>query len=234
VFGHLLPKVAYPVIRGPLKGIKIILGSLAGEGGGVSVYLDLVEKEQTEAFLKTLKAGQVCFDIGANVGYYTLLSSRIVGKRGRVFSFEPSIRNLTFLYRHTILNDIRNVTIIAAACSDTMSISDFNSGFNHATGHLDYSNESKGISNLVPTVTVDFLVEQFSIQPDVIKIDVEGAELFVLQGALKTLKTLKPKIFLSTHSDSLKTDCLSFLKSLDYKIEPLDKNTDHAMEFLAS
>jgi len=71
VFGKLLPRWAYPVIRGPLKGAKFILGTLSGEGGGATVYFNMSEPEQTSAFVGALKPGQVLFDIGANVGYYT-------------------------------------------------------------------------------------------------------------------------------------------------------------------
>ena len=91
-------------MRGPLKGAKFILGTLSGSGGGASVYFGMTEPEQTSAFVATLKNGQVFFDVGANVGYCTILGSRIVGSRGRVLAFEPAIRNVTYLYRHSILN----------------------------------------------------------------------------------------------------------------------------------
>src|SRR5258708_797490 len=93
VFGKLMPKLAYPVICGPLQGSRFILGTLAGEGGGSSVYFNLLEPEQTSAFVNTVKNGMVLFDIGANVGYYTILGARLVGSKGKVFSFEPLIKN---------------------------------------------------------------------------------------------------------------------------------------------
>jgi hypothetical protein len=89
VAGRLLPRIAYPVLRGPLKGARFVLGSLAGEGGGASVYLNQVERHQTAALVDVLRSGQIFFDIGANVGYYTVLGSRLVGVSGSVLAFEP-------------------------------------------------------------------------------------------------------------------------------------------------
>ena len=62
--------------------------------------------------------------------------------------------------------------------------------------------------------------------PDVLKIDVEGAELAVLQGGMEILKRRKPTIFLSTHSIELRESCLNLLKEIGYKAEPLVSGND--------
>ena len=237
VFGKLLPRLAYPVIQGPLKGAKFILGTLSGDGGGATVYFNMTEPEQTSAFVDTLKIGQVFFDIGANVGYYTVLGARIVGLHGKVFAFEPVIRNLAYLYQHTVLNKASNVTIISAACSDTLSLTIFSAGLNFATGHMTQNihldDDANGLLFPVPTVTVDAIVQQLGVSPDVIKIDVEGAEHSVLRGAQATLHKAKPKIFLSTHSDILRSICLEYLKGFGYTCKGLSKNNNTPSEFLA-
>ncbi len=64
VSGKVLPKTAYPVLCGPLKGARFILGSAAGYGGGARTYFNLVEPEKTRAFMNIVGAGQVLFDIG--------------------------------------------------------------------------------------------------------------------------------------------------------------------------
>lgn len=238
LFGKLLPRVAYPVIHGPLKGAKFILGSMAGDGGGATVYFNMVEYEQTNFFVNTLKTGQILFDIGANVGYYSILGSRLVGPQGRVFAFEPVIRNVAYLYQHTILNNAHNITIISAACSHQLSLTTFSLGGNFATGHISNNLQSqKDSSHLVipvPTITVDALVEQLGITPDVIKIDVEGAEYSVLLGSQTTLRNSKPKIFLSTHSSELRTNCLEYLKGIGYKYEILSQDKDNPSEFFVT
>jgi hypothetical protein len=73
ISAHLIPKIAYPVIRGPLFGLKFIHGAASGEGGGATIFFGLVEPKQTEAFKSALKDGFIVFDVGANIGYYTLL-----------------------------------------------------------------------------------------------------------------------------------------------------------------
>jgi FkbM family methyltransferase len=234
VFRRLLPRIAYPVIRGPLKNARFILGALAGEGGGATVYFNMIEPEQTAAFAATLKKGQVLFDIGANVGYYTVLGARQVGAEGKVLAFEPVARNLSYLYRHVVKNNLLNVTIVPAACSDAVSLTTFSSGINYASGSIGETDTAREGQRPVPTVSVDAVVEKTGISPDVIKIDVEGAELAVLKGARLTLQDKKPVIFLSTHSDALRTDCLAYLKAAGYSIKVLDADNGDPSSFLAT
>jgi FkbM family methyltransferase len=232
-----LPRIAYPVILGPLRGSRFVLGSLAGDGGGSSVYFNMYEPEQTAAFINVLSAEQVLLDIGANVGYYTILGARLVGSKGKVISVEPLIRNLVCLNYHILLNKARNVSIIPTACSDTFSLAAFSLGQNFATGKLANcryeGNSSEKDSFLVPTVTIDAIVQQLGTCPDVIKVDVEGAELSVLKGARVTLREAKPRFFLSTHSEALREDCLEYLTKLGYKFEVLSQDKDNPSEFLA-
>lgn len=239
VSGKLLPRTAYPVLRGPLRGAKFILGSLSGHGGGASVYLDAMEPEQTHTFTKTLTSGDVFFDVGANVGFYTVLGSKLVGEKGFVVAFEPVLRNLVYLHQHIEINKCRNVTVVSAACSKELSLANFSAGDNYAEGHLSttngHSEKTPGRrSTIVPTVTIDAVVEQLGILPTVIKMDVEGAEEMALLGAQRTLIKAKPKIFLSVHSPQLRTVCLEYLENLGYSFEGLNTNIDpEATEFLA-
>ena len=236
LFGNLVPRLPYPVLRGPLRGARFVLGTLAGEGGGATVYFNMVEPEQTSAFVGSLKEGNIFFDIGANVGYYTILGARLVRPGGRVFAFEPMVRNLSYLYRHVELNGTTNVTIIPAACSDSLSLAVFSSGANPAEGHLNdgvLSPGNEAIHSPIATITVDIVAERFGIAPHVMKIDVEGAELSVLRGADKTIRSAKPQIFLSTHSNELRSACLEFLKHRGYAFTPLSNDKNNPTEFLA-
>ncbi len=237
VVGKLLPRWPYPVVRGPLRGARFILGSLAGEGGGSSVYLNLVEPEKTTSFINILKNGQVCFDVGANVGYFTILGSRCVGSTGKVIALEPAMRNLAYLYQHVSLNKANNVTIISAACSDSESLAAFSSGKNCAEGHILSGTVSEPAINeyvsVVPTVTIDAVAERLRLQPDVLKIDVEGAELSVLKGALDTLRKSRPIILIEIHSEELLAACIAFLGPLGYEFEPVVPNMELPADFLA-
>ena len=239
IFGKLLPQKAYPVVRGHLRGARFILGTLEGAGGGASVYFDLVEPEQTAVFAENIMAGDVFFDVGANVGYYTVFGSRLVGESGQVVSFEPLVRNLSHLYRHITINKLQNVSVIPSACSDEISLAAFSSGQNTAMGHLANENESQKNAfrkdlTLVSTVTLDAVAIKLGIVPNAIKIDVEGAELSVLRGGKDKVLPAKPKIFLSLHSETLRTDSLEYLKKFGYKFEPLGADEKNAMEFLCT
>ena len=228
IFGKVMPRTAYPVVSGPLKGARFVLGSLSGEGGGASVYFDRMESEQTAAMLGEIGTGSVFFDIGANVGYYSILASRLAGPTGRIAAFEPLIRNLAYLQRHVEINGADNVQVLPFAISSDNSIVSFSTGADSAMGHLDAEGDG---DMLVPTVTLDEISDRLGLVPDVIKIDVEGAEMDVFRGGARVLAA-KPTIFLSTHSDELRLECLELLKGLGYSVTSLLKDED-SHEFIA-
>lgn len=229
IFGKVMPRTSYSVLSGPLKGSKFILGAMSGEGGGASVYFNRMETEQTAAMLDEVRPGATFFDIGANVGYYSILASRLVGTSGRVAGFEPLIRNLSYLQRHVELNRADNVRILPFALSSENTILSFSTGENSAMGHLD---SNGGGEFLVPTVSLDEIAEKLGLTPDVIKMDVEGAEMEVFRGATRILNEARPTIFLSTHSPELRTDCIALLDGLGYQVTPLVRSDDPS-EFLA-
>ena len=134
-----------------------------------------------------------------------------------------------------INNKLDNVIIVPAACSDSISISSFSLGANYALGHLNETNnrwERKSGDVVVPTIMIDEVVRRMGVLPNVMKIDVEGAEFRVLQGARDTLLKVRPIIFLSTHSSDLRTSCLDHLERMNYVFEPLNNTNDGSTEFL--
>jgi FkbM family methyltransferase len=238
IAGRLLPKAPYPILRGPLRGHWFILGAAAGDGGGASIHLGCLEPEQTRCALEVLRPGDVFFDVGANVGYYSMLAAMAVGAAGRVVAFEPVPRNVSFLDAHLRLNRIENVTILPYACSDRSSLSTFNAGLNSAMGSLagPWSEPTTFPSpkdSLVLATTLDDVAQALGIRPHVLKIDVEGAEAAVLRGAYRLLSESRAHVLLSVHSDALRSECLGWLSRLGYTIRPLDNpNEAVASEFL--
>ncbi len=221
-FRRILPQWPYPVIRGPLRGCWFILGAAAGEAGGVSVHLGRAEPEQTRQLVDALRPGRVFFDVGANVGYYSLLAAKCVGPSGLVVALEPVPRNLSFLYRHLQLNKFSNVRILPVACSDQLALTAFATETNPAIGHLMEEAAACGSGDLLTaTVALDEVVDALGVRPDVIKIDVEGAELRVLRGACETLKRARPRILLEIHSEELRVSCLDYLTQLGYRMRSL-------------
>jgi FkbM family methyltransferase len=214
---RVLPPVPYPVLTGPLRGAWFILRAASGEGGGASVYVNRVEPAKTRALLDILKPGHVVFDVGANIGYYTLLASRLVGAAGRVIACEPSPRNIAYLHRHVTLNHATNVTVIPAGCYDRSGLIGFEAGADWAAGHMvEQTAQVNGNRDLVATIAVDELVAASGLRPDVLKIDVEGAELHVLEGASQTIASAKPVVLMGVHSPELRSACTAFLSARGY------------------
>jgi FkbM family methyltransferase len=223
---RLLPTgLVVPIVAGPLKGKKWIVGAAAGEGKGMSIVINQSEPIQVGHAVAMLDDSKVCFDFGANVGFYTLLFS-LFSKQ--VYAFEPLPRNLRYLIRMLEINKVTNAKIIPCAVSSSSKIDYFSEGDNQALGRLDKRGDIP-----VLVTTCDQFVSDTNIVPDLLKIDVEGAELELLQGARAVLETSHPSILLSVHSDGLRTDCLSFLREIGYQaFIPLDSGDElEATEF---
>ena len=194
-----------------MRGMKWIAGS-----SNHGCWLGSFEYEKQRMFEEKVAPGDIVFDIGANVGFYTLLASILVGPQGKVFAFEPDPRNLHFLREHLRINSIKNVCVIEAAVADYTGIANFDAGPNASMGHLA---DDGGIQ--VKTVSLDALVKSGEVpHPDCLKIDVEGGEVLVLLGASGVL-THHPVIFLATHGKDLHHHCCELLPSFGYRIEPI-------------
>jgi FkbM family methyltransferase len=202
-----------PVLQGPLRGKRWIVGS-ATHGCWLGTY----ERQKSRAFGEAVRPGMVVFDLGANVGFYTLLAAAKTGNDGRVYAFEPLPRNVAFLRRHLAHNGFNNVAIVEAAVSDAPGTAAFEEGSNSCQGRLGDSGRLT-----VPTVTLDQMVLDGGIPPpEVIKIDIEGGEWHALSGARQVLRTHHPTVFLATHGARLHADCCSLLRELGYTMRGVD------------
>jgi len=207
----LIPRAAVVrIIQGPIKGSRWVVG--AGTHG---CWLGSYELSKQHRFTAELRPGWVIYDVGANVGFYSLLAARCVGPSGRVFAFEPVPENLAYLRRHVALNALAQVTVYPIAVSDTCAHLRFTRGANRSTGHLDNSGDLE-----VKTVTLDnFVFGQGNPPPQIMKVDVEGAEIRVLCGAQRILEIHRPLLFLATHGAVLHQKCCAWLRSAGYRLE---------------
>ena len=202
----------------------------ASRGKVLRILGGTYEREQTRLFERLVRPGDTVLDVGAHVGYYTLLASVLVGDSGRVHAFEPNPRNAEFLRRHLLANRRRNVRVEQLAVSDRAGAARFDFGTGSGTGHL-----ADGGALEVHTVRLDDYCAERGLAPSAIKIDVEGAETFVLDGARETLRRHRPVIFLSTHGTEVHRACLALLRGLGYRVEPiLGGDVDAATEVLAT
>jgi FkbM family methyltransferase len=223
---RLIPRSAVlPILQGPLRGRKWTVGS-----GTHGCWLGSYEHEKQEALRRALRPGDVMYDVGANVGFYSLLASALVGKTGCVCSFEPSPSNIEMLKRHLAINRITNCLLFEAAVGAVDDESGFDPSSDPHTGHLAESGSIR-----VQVVTLDRLVsEKKAPAPSVIKVDVEGAEEDCLRGASRTIQNFRPTIFLATHGPRLHAACCLLLRKWNYQLMSLNRrNVEETDELIA-
>jgi FkbM family methyltransferase len=141
-------------------------------------------------FKKYIKEGDVVFDVGANVGVFSIWFSRLCGT-GKVFSFEPTKKTFTFLQKNIALNNIKNITPINAAVSDVDGRVEF---LEHRYSDEQNFIEKRSTSSTrsVPSIRLDTYMDEKKVSKiDFLKIDTEGAELLVLQSLGKHIEDVK-------------------------------------------
>ena len=173
-------------------------------------WLGLYEPDYQREFLSHIPTDGVVWDVGANVGFYSLLASR---KARKVIAIEPLPANLEYLHRHIALNGLESRVEVHEVAATNY---DGEGKFRPIPG-----NRSEGAlkpygTMRVRTARLDRLTNEL---PDVIKIDVEGNELEVLQGAIEVLRRKTGTVFVSRHSADL--DCKELLESLGYSVSEM-------------
>jgi FkbM family methyltransferase len=187
------------------------------------------EPHVSQELLRLLQPGSVFVDVGASVGYFTILAARAVGPKGRVIACEPGPQNHSALLLNTVVNDLDNVRILPCAVSDTAAVLLYHhlGGGNGAISAFDGTPESLGTRELVQARSLDDILEG---QPrvDVIKIDVEGAEGRVIAGATETLGRYGPTLLFEFSPPGLQAvsgvsgeDFLRGLAALRYRFRVL-------------
>jgi len=164
-----------------------------------------------KGFITCIEAcrGKTCvFDVGAHVGLVALPAASVLADGGWVHAFEPSDANHAYLNQHIEWNGPARVKPVKAlvGASDKKEVPFFESYGVHGQNSIILKNESVLTSEaggyekkLRPQISIDAYAKEHGLQPQVIKIDVEGAELGVLEGAEKTIASARPLIILSVH-----------------------------------
>jgi FkbM family methyltransferase len=186
-------------------------------------------------FLGELKPGMKVADVGANVGFYTVLAALGIGPTGHVFSFEPDPRNRIDLEANLRLNGLENVTVIPKAAGNTNTMRKFH--LRRPAGHSGlYAATEKYLSEtLVPTTTLDDALAGQTF--DVLKIDAEGAETEVLRGASETLRRSDRLVlfveyapFALEAAGSSGAELLEVLRSRFQTVKLIDERTGELLE----
>lgn len=222
---RLIPaETVLPVLTGPLRGCRWLKGS-----HNLSILFGRYERRQSQEFIAKAGSPAVFWDIGAHVGYYTLLFKN-VNPSGKVYAFEPSPRNTALYNRHMKLNGVNGVRLFQNAVSDCEGTLMFDADRSSVAGRLSSSGQM-----LVEVVRISKLVSKMEVEiPHLIKMDIEGEEFKVLTDILKLLKEVRPVLFLSTHGAEIHGKCVSLLSDLKYRLSPLDSSSlENCREILA-
>lgn len=205
------------IFSGPSRGMRWI------RNAGIHGYwIGSYEKDKQSVMTRYIRAGMNVYDIGANVGFYTLLMSRFVGKGGKVYAFEPSPRNIHYLKRHLALNRIKNVQVFECALGDNVGEVLFDTSNNASEGKIAPTGDIS-----IKLFSLDYLLKNNTIRvADLVKIDVEGSEYSVLLGGSEYFQTVKPIIFLATHGIEISAQCCRLLQKWGYSVIGIDENKD--------
>jgi FkbM family methyltransferase len=216
--------LAVPILQGPLRGKKWIVGSYIH-----GCWLGSYEFALQQLIASEVKRGDVFFDVGACVGFYSLLAA-VRAEPGQVHAFEPLPANLVYLRKHLQLNKIKNVEVHEIAVSDEVGTKFFADETTRAMGKLD----AKG-GTPVRTSTIDALLQAGEIPaPNYIKMDIEGTESKALLGAQECILRHKPKLFLATHGRQVHSECLRILSSWRYEFREIARESADRAELVAS
>jgi FkbM family methyltransferase len=137
------------------------------------------DPEETFVLEKFLKNGMTFIDVGANVGYFSLIAARLVGEDGKVFAFEPDEDNFRLLERNIQENGYKNIKVFMKAISDEVGTARFYLDSENLCAHSLNKKENSNFVEVETTILDELLKNE---KVDVIKIDVEGAEQSVFDG----------------------------------------------------
>jgi len=175
-----------------------------------------------KCLIRDLKPGDVFYDIGANAGFFSLLGSKCVGPQGHVFAFEPLPENIETLKSNLDLNEIKNCTVVEAAVCDSVGTVGFCQGPHTSMAYIKRQGNDGQKSMLVKALTLDEFAKT-ERPPNLIKMDVEGAEILALRGASALLKSATPPRFLiELHGDTVAAQAREILEKSGYWLYTLD------------
>lgn len=229
----------YKLVRGQRNDVMTIEQGI-GAGlkidmtGAVLRYgLGLAEETVQKALSAHIRPGSVFYDVGANVGFLALIGGRLVGPQGRVVAFEPVPETAQQLRRNLDVNGFSHVEVVEAAVGAEAG---------HARMTLEPQSQTSHLSSLagmgsgevageidVPVVTIDGLVAQGKPVPDVVKIDIEGAEVLALEGMQHTLQTARPTVICELHGtlDAVRSELQRYGYHTEQLRDPHGVSLDH-------
>lgn len=186
------------------------------------------EFEYTQIFLELIKVSGVFIDIGANIGYYSLLAAA-VNQKAKIISFEPATGPCYYLTKNVSRNNFQNITVEAVALSNFIGNIEFYEVQNQKYTYLKYNLSGEGNAGsitegrnfkriIVPTITLDEYANKHNVKNiDLIKMDTEGTENTILIGASEVITKYRPIIICETIFNAIEKDLETIMLTHGYE-----------------
>ncbi len=233
-------KHTWYIPNGPLEGYK--LDSLLPDEIG-PVLTNSMEIRCSNLLRNLPHKSGIALDVGGSYGYYALLLARLVGEKERVFSFEPDWRTFERLTHNLAINNVRNVVAVPICVSNLSAGLErwYSSDEEPWKSHLQdcqAENDPRELMTAVPVVALDDFASTLNILERIwlIKIDVEGTELKVLEGAAQLLDKSTPLLLCELHGAEIAKQVFRFLLGKKYQwemIEYMGETRQHILAFPA-
>ena len=189
--------------------------------------------------LRIIEPGDICWDIGANIGFYTCLLASQVRDTGAVVAFEPAARTCGYLHENVSLNGFTNVTVVNKGIGDRAEQRHLyysEAELTEGTASLKYT-DRRAASERVTLDTIDNLFRELSV-PDFVKIDVEGYQLEVLKGGEYYLKTHAPLLMVELKdvgetNRAIYGEIEAYISDLGYQLYEIEKHSIRRCEKLS-
>lgn len=225
--------------QGNLSGISLYLS----EKYRIAAYPDgNTDLRMIEDIQNSNPEGKVIFDVGTFIGASSLVFAKMVGKKGKVVGFEPNPYNRERIKQNLALNkelssiiSVSSVALSNVEGNMTMTMSKEIDNGHSSTSRLNQSHPTLHNDQLpsdfeeisVETKTLDNYVKEVSLRPDIIKVDIEGAEYEFLEGGRKTIHKYKPVLYVEIHSEFCAIKCMDFFNSEGYHYVVLHEEEDN-------
>ena len=208
------------IAGGDLVGVEMLLDLQTEKDYWLGTY----EVELQMVVADLLQEGMVAYDVGANIGYISLLLARTVGESGRVYAFEALPANLDRLQANLELNNLQSrVKVVPAAVVDDLRQVEFlvgpSGGMGKAKGSAGRTEIQYPEKIFVTGISLDHFVYQDGNEPpDLIKLDIEGGEVLALPGMRRILTEARPIVLLELHGEKAAAVAWSIFTELNYQI----------------
>jgi FkbM family methyltransferase len=212
------------IAAGAAKGLRIILDLQSEKDYWLGTY----ESDLQTAARKLIQSGDVVYDVGANVGYISLVIAQLSGKSGKVFAFEALPVNVDRLRENVLINALESrITVTHAAVIDTVQPVTF---LTHPSGAMGKALGSAGRDEqyndriTVPGLALDaFVYDENHPAPDIIKMDIEGGEGSALAGMPRLLEEKRPILLIELHGEKAARQVWNNLRQRNFSLHQMKR-----------